>query len=412
MNRSLSIAQHMLLLSLIFWAIFSFISNSALALHHAFLLIPIFIINKKLFINPPKSSLMLLIFGFMAFVSVCLNYADLDKPLRNISKIKYEVFGAFLGMLSFYFRKYLKNYLVLIFSFFILSFSLANLYGVSKWVYQKFYLNILPDRLSGFFGMCMSYAYTAIIPIFLLVAILAFKQLRHGFVSYFKERVIFTFFFREKLLVFFLILSLIALFMCQTRGQILGVLVGIPVVFFFKNKKSFYILLITALFLIGLAAAYTYKFGNPNNRIFKSLNSVNHSQRLSQAKVGMRLFFENPLFGAGFRSLEERDSKVKEKYNIPDKDFVGHAHNNVIEILATTGLLGFVFFFLWIFFWIKEVLAIQNLGLRSFFIAIITGFLITGLFQSTFIDSEYSFSLFSLYGLSFVSLEFERFGES
>jgi O-antigen ligase len=255
----------------------------------------------------------------------------------------------------------------------------------------------------------MSYGYTAIIPIFFLVVVLAFKKLRHDLMSALKERVFFRYLFRENFLVFLLILSFIALLMCQTRGQIVGVLVGIPVVFFFKNKKSFYFLLVTSIFLISLAAAYTYKFGNPNSRIFKSLNSVNHSQRLSQAKVGMHLFFDNPFFGAGFSSIEERDSKVKEKYNISDKDFVGHAHNNFIEILATTGLLGFAFFILWIFFWIKEVLAIQSVGLRSFFIALITGFLVTGLFQSTFIDSEYSFSLFALYGLSFVALEYERF---
>ena len=136
---------------MILWAVFSFLSNSALALHHFLLLVPIFFLNKRLFQKIPKSIVMLLAFSLIAVVSVCVNYSELEKPLRNISKVKYEVFASFAAMLSFYFRKDLKKYLGLIFSLFLLSFSFANLYGVFKWLYQKYYLNIFPDRLSGFF---------------------------------------------------------------------------------------------------------------------------------------------------------------------------------------------------------------------------------------------------------------------
>ena len=364
------------------------------------LLLPVFFLNKKLFQEVPKSVFMLLAFSFFAVVSVCFNYSELEKPLRNISKIKYEVFASFLALLSFYFRKDLKKYLALIFSLFLLSFSFANFYGVCKWLYQKYYLNILPERLGGFFGMCMSYAYTAVLPILLILSIFVFSELRDLLKKGIQEVSFLKNFYEKRVLSFLLVLAFIALMMCQTRGEMVGVLVGFPILFYFKNKKAFYSLFLTSILLIGLAVAYTYKFGNPDNRIFISLNSVNHSERFSQAKVGMHLFLEKPVFGAGFRSIEERDPKVKLKYDIPDKDFVGHAHNNFLEVLATTGLFGFVFFILWVLFWVKDIWGISDLGLKSFFLSTVGSFLITGLFQSTFIDGEFCYTLFALYALS------------
>ena len=402
---------------MILWAVFSFLSNSALALHHFLLLVPIFFLNKRLFQKIPKSIVMLLAFSLIAVVSVCVNYSELEKPLRNISKVKYEVFASFAAMLSFYFRKDLKKYLGLIFSLFLLSFSFANLYGVFKWLYQKYYLNIFPDRLSGFFGMSMSYAYSAVFPILLIVGLLVFPELRSSFEKDIHEKAYLRRFYGKGNLIFLLILAFIALLMCQTRGEMVGVLVGVPVLFYFKNKKAFYSLFLTSIFLVFLAVAYTYKFGSPENRIFKSLNSVNHSERFSQAKVGMHLFFEKPILGAGFRSVEERDPKVKLKYDIPDKDFIGHAHNNFIEILATTGIVGFLFFILWVLFWVKEICRVTDLGLKSFFIASVVSFLVTGLFQSTFIDSEFCFTLFALYMLSMFLIDIRisqidlRYGE-
>ncbi len=386
---------------MILWAVFSFISNSVLALHHLFLLVPILILNKKLFQEIPKSILILLAFCLVAVISVFVNYSELEKPMRNISRIKYEVFASFAAMLFFYFRKDLKKYSALIFSLFLLSFSFANLYGICKWLYQKYYLDIFPDRLSGFFGMSMSYAYTAVFPILLLVGLLVFSDLRRSFEKDIQEKKYLRRFYEKKNLIFLLVLSFISLLMCQTRGEMVGVLVGVPVLFYFKNKKVFYSLSLTSTFFVVLALVYTYNFGSPENRIFKSLNSVNHSERFSQAKVGVHLFLEKPLLGAGFRSFEERDPRVKIKYDIPDKDFIGHAHNNFIEVLATTGLMGFLFFILWVFFWFKEIMIISDIGIKSFFIASVVSFLVTGLFQSTLIDAEYCCTLFALYALTF-----------
>ncbi|MEI7441198.1 MAG: O-antigen ligase family protein, partial [bacterium] len=186
-----------------------------------------------------------------------------------------------------------------------------------------------------------------------------------------------------------------------SRGPVVGFLVACP--FLFLNKKKFFkivSLLSFVLMVSAIALVLSKKF--EKNLLFQNVQSQSNLERLSQYKVAESMFLERPFLGVGFRAIEEKSAEYKDKYFIDQKQFNGHAHNNFLELAASTGLLGLIVFLFWIFFWIKEIVFLKD-PLQVFYFSIIVAFVVSGLFQSTIIDSEFVFSFFALYGLSKVS---------
>ena len=147
-------------------------------------------------------------------------------------------------------------------------------------------------------------------------------------------------------------------------------------------------------------STYTLLSGSQKNRLFQSAYNNSNAQRVSQAKMAWEAFKEKPILGQGYRSLEERDLSIKQKYGINHKDFTGHAHNNHLEILATTGILGFIAYFMWLFFWFKEILKAKSSPWYPFLISLLVYFIISSLAQSSIIDSEFSFTFYTFFGLT------------
>ena len=75
-----------------------------------------------------------------------------------------------------------------------------------------------------------------------------------------------------------------------------------------------------------------------------NLGDTSSSQRLRYYSHAIDTFLENPIFGIGIGGWElesiKRDSKNIENYTVPY-----HVHNDYLEILAETGLLGFIIYF-------------------------------------------------------------------
>jgi len=73
-------------------------------------------------------------------------------------------------------------------------------------------------------------------------------------------------------------------------------------------------------------------------------------QRIGQWKTALAAFRDHPVLGVGYMNFEPLCSSIKEKYNIPPANFCGHAHNNFLEMLATTGLWVYFVLFLGLFY--------------------------------------------------------------
>src|SRR2546422_1400541 len=63
----------------------------------------------------------------------------------------------------------------------------------------------------------------------------------------------------------------------------------------------------------------------------------NHAKRISMARDTWRIFLDYPVAGTGLGTLQSVDPKYETLY---DGKIVNHAHNDYLEALAETGLLG------------------------------------------------------------------------
>jgi len=198
-------------------------------------------------------------------------------------------------------------------------------------------------------------------------------------------------FVNYRLLVIAWIISLVGMYLSYTRGAIIAFVVSLPFFFYKKSKKIFYSTTVVGflgiLIVVGLIATKTFSYTNGDSRIFQSLTSDSNMIRVSQYKAAVYGFLEHPLFGLGYRNFEPHSVAIKLKYDLPFKDFGGHAHNNFLEFLAGTGLLGFIFVMAFFVLWIYEIYKSNN-QFAPVFLALAVAIVIAGQFQCTMMDGE------------------------
>ena len=289
----------------------------------------------------------------------------------------------------FAYRDNFKNYFsekkvrVLLHAFFIVA-AIASLAGIIA-LYTGFnYLKIKPaahaTRASGMYGMYMTYGYGIG---FLLICSL-------GLLVYYKrvEKVLSL---KWHLLTF--VVNFAGLILSATRGALLGVIVAAPLLFWEKGRKW-----VIGTYLAGILGLVGIVFGTQFGHDLFFERSTSNEQRVSQYKASFYAMKESPLFGIGFKNFEANSVRIKKEHNIEWSDFGGHAHNNFLEQMASTGLLGMLALILFVFFWAKEMLARKDLvGLVSF--SFIVYFVTSGMVQYTFGDGEHVFVIMFIYAL-------------
>ena len=105
---------------------------------------------------------------------------------------------------------------------------------------------------------------------------------------------------------------------------------------------------------ISLGAGLFYSFDSGfRERLTRTLNPADDYYQLGERrrlwKAQIEFFKESPLWGVGFNNNERRSKEMVDKL-YPDRkeNFYGHAHSNLFQILATTGLMGMAaYLWLW-----------------------------------------------------------------
>ena len=101
-----------------------------------------------------------------------------------------------------------------------------------------------------------------------------------------------------------------------------------------------------------------------------SINPINlgqdksFNQRVSNYKSALSLFSEKPIFGHGIGTWKVKSLKFQ---NLDDNNLIipYYVHNDFIQILVESGILGFI---LYVFFFIYLiVLSLRNFDTGSFF---------------------------------------------
>ncbi len=387
----------MTLASLYLLAISGFVSISAMAGTHL-LILPSVIYFSLVFLRDgdlpyPRAGVALVALFSFGVISVFVNYPEMKDPFYSIRSLKYFLAGALSIIPYAYLLKDLKmndKHLKRMINLFLFTVIAAHLSGfiAMKTGFNFFRQKTVTDttRAMGLFGNIMTYGYETswLVIFFSGVALLKNKLYQLANKPMFWSA---------------LVLSYIGLYLSYCRGALLATLIAIPLLFFFLRRRIFAISAsLTGMAIVILVAA-SIMGGSGKSRFLMGMKSDSNMMRLSQFQAATMMFFEKPILGIGYREFANKSPEFKKDHNIKYSWFRSHTHNNYLEILTNAGLIAFVAFCFWIYFWAEDVYLFLGKEGRVV-ITILISFLISGFFQSTIIDGENMFFMMNLFAMS------------
>lgn len=165
-----------------------------------------------------------------------------------------------------------------------------------------------------------------------------------------------------------ILLTGLSILLSLTRGAWMGVALGLLIVVFVANLK------VGVFFLAGLTSIFAMLFQfwhSFQERILQSLNPGQSydSERLVLWKSNWQMFLDHPLLGVGHGQYKQYLPYYFEKLNVPADHFQSHAHNQYLQALSNTGLIGFLFYMSFIFLMIYFTYKAFNKTKNAFFLA-------------------------------------------
>ena len=368
-----------------------FTSVSFSALSHVFLLISgayFFYKNTRENGLPQLgfSSKFLLLMVVTIVISILFNWGSYEKPINAILKVKYFL----IPLLSIFVMRHLSLHYLdhkrikILINIFLVATTVASLSGIiglySGFNPLKFKDSCHATRACGLYGMYMTYGYGISLMMVLLTGALVYREKFKSFLN-------------MPLLYLSWVVNFAGLFLSYARGGWLGFLLAVPFFFFKKNIKLFTTVVLASLIFGGIA----FVSNSEVQKMFLNRGTSN-DQRIAFYKTAVKAFQEKPVLGWGYRNFEPNVKMLKLKYNIPYQDFGGHAHNNILEHLASTGILGVIALLAFLLSWLVECYKRDDLvGKLSF--PFVVSFLISGMFQYTFGDGENLFLIMGMWSL-------------
>ena len=379
--------------SLMSLALGLFTSMTFLALTHIFIALPCFyFLSKTNFKKWPASGWLLLGLIFAIILSVLFNQDISTRGYAPLTKSKYYLL-ALLSIVPFqYYFQELKakgeveftkkiHWLLMALLITTTAASLSGMIGIYTGFNPILWKATSALRNGGLAGMLLNYAHNLAMFLIILIGLILNKEQIKKYINIY-------------LIYAVLVINIVGLYTTYARGTLLAFIVGIPFYFLIKEKKKFLIAIIS-LFLLGITL---FKFAGP-----LMIRPQSDIERLSQWKTAWVGFKERPILGLGYLNFEQVCPSLKIKYDIEAKNFCGHAHSNYFEMLASTGLIGFIFFILWQGFWFIEMYKRDDL-IAKIAVPFIIVFIVGGLTQATFTLGANLFFIMPFYALSQVRL--------
>lgn len=196
---------------------------------------------------------------------------------------------------------------------------------------------------------------------------------------------------KEYTILYFL--YIIGVLVSGSRGGILTmIIVNIYLLFNRYKKQRKYLLFIACLILFS-----SFGILKTNNRISYTYNLIKKEKRLDNSsqiriliyKEAWNQFKAKPIKGFGFdgykfnsikRNLEKNDKQLN--YLEQNAYSQAHAHNNVLDILCSTGIIGIISYISVLFFIIWKILK-NNSGEKILILSIIGSYEMCGLVDCT-----------------------------
>lgn len=317
-------------IAVIFLILGTFTSVTVQGAYQVLFLLPLILLTRKAFgkdFRLPTSAWLMLGFAFVAVLSVLVNWDVIPKPLTNFGKAKYYIYAA-LGI--FPLRAWLSGSSDLTKSRLVKLLAVVMLICGLWCAYQV----LIQGKVRAVpFTDIMRHSYGAAL---LIILWLSLALHRGSTRNWLPQR-------WSWVGIFGLLLTLVFV---QARGSQGAFILGLPFVVFFWNKKiGMIVALISGLVLGGIA--WNYFYGSQTQSSIKILNAsgnASDSIRRTQWMSGLIAFKEKPILGWGHGNLHSQVKRIKVENNLGAQDYVGHAHNVLIEVAAGTGILGLFFF--------------------------------------------------------------------
>lgn len=305
----------------------------------------------------PASAWWMLAFAAVAALSIAVNWSEIPKPSKNIGRIKYYLYAA-LGI--FPVGVWLKHVSDRVKRRLLRTLAVAVAVGGLWCAYQVLINGVWKAKP---FTETMRYSYGVALVLVLWGGLFLHREKIASWLSW-----------RWSALgIFGLVLSTIFV---QARGAQGAIVLAVPLIVFFWNKKIGLIaILLGALGMGFLGWNYLYGAKDKNTiKILKNSNNTADQTRRSQWHAAYLAVTEKPILGWGLSNFHTQVKRIKQQYDLPMKDYDdAHAHNVPLEIAAGTGLIG-LFFFLGAFFtWMWECWKADGLTravMMPFFVAI------------------------------------------
>ncbi|MBI1807967.1 MAG: O-antigen ligase family protein [Ignavibacteria bacterium] len=197
---------------------------------------------------------------------------------------------------------------------------------------------------------------------------------------------------------------LIGLVLTQTRSAWLGFIAGVFTIGIMKNKKVIIALLILIVVFLLVAPQ---DFRTRAASIFDPTMSSNIT-RIHMITTGWRMFLDRPI--AGWGDIDLRQYYVAYITPLDDAEG-GHLHNNIMQLLVTLGIIGFVAIVaVFVAIFKLEFAAARSLAGHWLYgsaalgcFAAYIGFQVSGLFEWNFGDHEIAVLLWFTVGLALAS---------
>lgn len=209
------------------------------------------------------------------------------------------------------------------------------------------------------------------------------------------------------LYLIFFISSTTNLFITGGRSGQVAFFITLMVLFFsiFKNKfKAFILSLSLGVFIFTVAYNYSYLFNSRVNIAFNDISQVTKSQdfcsswgmRAGAIIIASDIVSEDPIFGVGIAdNIKDLKDIIKNDYpNLQCMDWYMHFHNQYLQIITQTGIVGLLIF-LYIFYSMYKTQFENN----EFNVikTILLGVFLVGFIAEPFLHKQFSMMLFSLF---------------
>ncbi len=141
-----------------------------------------------------------------------------------------------------------------------------------------------------------------------------------------------------------LLLMAVSVYFSYTRGAFLAIILALSIgllVYNWKHALTFG----TALIIILLLASKVDPF------MSERVQQTVVAEKMDNARIGLfkahlQMFLDYPVLGMGYDLYKDSHTAIEytKKFNVPDYLQDSHAHNQFLQILGSTGFIGFMFF--------------------------------------------------------------------